>query len=80
MKVNDIIVLENDVRYTLLDEVAKDDSKYFLAAGIDIDENINHKDIVILEVFREDDGDYVEIVDDKELLAELSQRIVDANK
>lgn len=80
MKVNDIIVLENDERYTLLEKTTKDEKNYFLAAGIDEQENIDHTNLVLLEVFTEEDGDYVELVDDPELITQLAGKIIDANK
>ena len=42
MKVNDIIVLENNERFTLLQETLDAGSRYFLAAGIDENENVSY--------------------------------------
>lgn len=80
MTVNDIIVLENDERYTLLEETIKDGEKYFLAASIDDDENIDSNKLVLLKLDQAEDGDYVEIVNDEKLIIELSKKITDAKK
>lgn len=77
MKLNDIIVLDNEDKYTLLKEVEKDGSKYYLAAGVDKDNHINRKVIVIIKVVHEEDGDYIEIVEDEKLLKTLAEAFKD---
>lgn len=80
MKENDIIVLENDERYTLLKEIKYEGDRYFMAAGIDKDENIDRKKIAILKHVKEKDGDYVEIVKDENLINKLSTEFEGAFK
>lgn len=80
MKIDDVIVLENNEQYTLLDECEKDGNKYFLAAGVTPDGHINKKLIVILKVNHEEDGDYVEIVENEKLLKELTELFKDTFK
>ena len=72
MKENDIIVLDNNERYTLLKEIIDDNNQYFISAGIDENEHIDEKKIIILKVVHQEDGDYVEIVKDKNLIKKLS--------
>lgn len=80
MKVNDIIVLENEERFTLLQETMLDNFRYFLAAGIDEQENIDSKKLVLLKLVEQPDGAYVEIVKNQELMTKLTQNIKDAMK
>ena len=80
MKLNDIIVLDNDEQYTLLKETEKDGDKYYFAAGVDKDGHVSEKIIVILKLIHEDDGDYVEIVEDEKLLEELGEIFKDTFK
>lgn len=78
MKVNDIIVLENNERFTLLQETLDAGSRYFLAAGIDENENVNVKKLVLLKLVEEPDGIYVELVKNQELMTKLTANIKDA--
>lgn len=80
MKVNDIIILENEERYTLLQETKHENETYFLSAGIDEQENIDYKKLAILKLVKEEDGDYVEVVNDEQLIKELSKTFEDAMK
>ena len=80
MKLNDIIVLDNDEQYTLLKETEKDDNKYYFAAGVDADGHVDEKKLVVLKLIHEEDGDYVEIVEDEDLLNELSEKFKDTFK
>ena len=79
MKVNDIIVLENEERFTLLEETSLEGVRYFLAAGVDEAENVNLKKLALLKVVEEEDGFYVELVQNEQLMKELTQKIKDAN-
>ena len=80
MKLNDIIVLDNNEQYTLLKETEKDGNKYYFAAGVDQDGHVNQNILVILKLIKEEDGDYVEIVEDEDLLNELSEKFKDTFK
>ena len=80
MKLNDIIVLDNDEQYTLLKETEKDDNKYYFAAAVDADGHVDEKKLVVLKLIHEEDGDYVEIVEDEDLLNELSEKFKDTFK
>ena len=77
MEINDIVVLENEERYTLLEEAVENAEKYFLAAEISVDEEINYKKLVLLKVTREEDGDYVELVTNHDLIKKLSNKIIE---
>lgn len=78
MEVNDIIILENDQRYTLLEQTTKDNDKYFLAASVNENEDIDIKQLALLKVIRENDEDYVELVQNEQLIRELTSKITSA--
>ena len=80
MKLNDIIVLDNDEQYTLLKETERDGDKYYFAAGVDQEGHDDDKVIVILKLIHEEDGDYVEIVEDEKQLKELTEIFKDTFK
>ncbi len=80
MKVNDIIVLDNDERFILLKEINKENTKYYFAAGVDEKENIDQKKLVILKLISDVDGDYIEIVDDEKMLQSLVEEFKDTFK
>ncbi|MBR4231176.1 MAG: DUF1292 domain-containing protein [Bacilli bacterium] len=80
MKLNDIIVLDNNEQYTLLKETEKDGNKYYFAAGVDQEGHVNQSILVILKLIKEEDGDYVEVVEDEDLLNELSEKFKDTFK
>ena len=78
MEVNDIIILENDQRYTLLEQTTKDNDKYFLAASVNENEDIDIKQLALLKVIRENNEDYVELVQNEQLIRELTSKITSA--
>ena len=80
MKVNDIIVLDNDDKYILLKEIIKDDITYYFAAGVDEKENIDQKKLVILKLIFDKDGNYIEIVEDEKMLQTLVEEFKDTFK
>ena len=77
MKINDIIVLDNDERFMLLKEVEREGSRFFLSVGVDKDEKLDQKKLVILKLISEEDGDYMELIEDEELLKELAEDFKD---
>ena len=49
MQVNDIILLDDSQKYTLLHETELDGNKYFLAIGLDEEEKPVYSNMVILK-------------------------------
>lgn len=80
MKENDVIILDNDEKYTLLKKVEKDNTTYYMAAGVTDDDHINQKKLVVLKLISKSDGDYVEIVKDENILKEIMDDFKDAFK
>ena len=73
MQVNDTIVLDDNQRYTLLQETEDNDSKYFLALGVDEQNNPDYTNMVILKECHDVDGIYVETVANEGLLSKLTK-------
>ena len=70
MKERDVITLDEGLDYLIVKEFEFEKEKYYLAMGID-DENIYTKDHCFLTYGKDDKGEYVEEVEDKELINKL---------
>lgn len=79
MKVDTIITLDNNKKYGLLEETEIDGAKYFLAIGLDKNDN-PIKEYEIFQEIRESGDIYMEIVDNdndkKALLSEFTDNFV----
>lgn len=78
MKINDIIVLENEERYTLMEEVMYENEKYFLALPIDEKGKIDNSKPKMFKSVKEPDGEYVVLVRDEYTILNLSKLLKDA--
>lgn len=75
MEVNDIIVLDNNERYTLLKKVEYENEVYFLSMPIDENEIIDENKILFLKSSYEDGDNFVEMVVDEDLIIRLTKII-----
>ena len=73
MEVNDTIVLDDNHKYTLLQENEDNGNTYFLAIGLDEADNPDYKDMVILKECQDIDGIYVETVANESLINKLTK-------
>ena len=81
MEENDLVVLDNDERYSLIKSFTDNKDNYFVAAKVNEDDSIDKNKLVALKVIKDEDGDYVEIVDDINKLKSIYQSLKDnANK
>ena len=71
MEVNDTIVLDDNQRYTLLQQTEDNGDTYFLAIGVDEQDNPDYKNMVILKECQDIDGIYVETVANESLITKL---------
>ena len=62
-----VITLDNNARYLLVKEVIDPDTakKYMLAVAITDEDYINYTEIAVFEATKDEDGEYVEKVNDK---------------
>ena len=71
MEIGKIITLDDDKDYLLLDQVELDDSKYLYTVEVDKEDmpNGNYHFFLLVE---EDDGDYTEEIDDKDVIESIT--------
>ena len=70
MQERDVITLDDNLDYLLVKEINFEDVKYFLAMGIDED-NIYADDHFFLTVGNDDNGEYIEEVEDETIIQKL---------
>lgn len=75
MKENDVIVLDNNERYSLSKEVIYEDEKYFLAYKADEKCNMIDNDIKFFKVVTENGENYVELIRNPNTILELTRLI-----
>ena len=73
MEVNDTIVLDDNHKYTLLQETEDNGNTYFLAIGLDDADNPDYKDMVILKECQDVKDIYVEKVANESLNSKLTK-------
>ena len=73
VEVNSIITLDDIEKYIVLKETTYEDKTYFLTMGLDEDKNVIPSKVEIIYEIILDDGTYVEVVKEKELLQILTQ-------
>ena len=73
MQVNDTILLDDNQKYTLLQETVYENEKYYLAIGLDENENPNYKNMLIFKECEDVDGIYVETVANESLIIKLTR-------
>ena len=73
LKINYIIILENQEQYIVLKEAMVYGKKYFLAMGLDQNREVILNKVVILEEHVSGFDTYVSKVVDKELIAVLTR-------
>lgn len=72
MKTNDIIVLDNNQKYTLLASVELDGDTYFLAGLLDENDNFDPKNTQIVKAIYEGEEKFVDVIADKDLITKLT--------
>lgn len=73
LKINHIIVLENNSEYIILNEVMESGHKYFLAMGLDKNRQVITSNVIILEEHVSGFDTYVSLVKDSELISKLTK-------
>lgn len=72
MKVNSVITLDDDVNVLILDETVFEGEKYYYVVALD-DNNEPQEDYAYLKEIIENDGKYVEKVEDPNLIITLTE-------
>lgn len=71
MNIDDIITLDNDARYYIIDNIDFNDVTYYLAVGLFDNDEVDTKDFVFFKHTIEDGEESVEVVDDEQTLLAL---------
>lgn len=74
MKIKDIITLEDNLDYLILDIITKNNHKYIYSVILDPEENPtnNYK---YFELITEDNEDFIEEIEDEQLLKEIAAEL-----
>ncbi len=75
MTEGDLIVLDNDERYSLLKKITLNDDTYFMAAFVKDDDLVDKKKIVYFRVEEEDNEQFVDLITSEKVIYELSQKL-----
>lgn len=78
MSVNDVIILDNDEKYTLISEINYENSRYFLAMPVEEDDKINENKLYYFKEVCEDNEYFVDLVEDENLITILSTKLKDS--
>ena len=73
MKTNDIIVLDNGDKFTLLASTEKNGETYFLAGKLKDNDEFDPKHVVIVQAVYEGDEKYIDVIRDEKLIAILTR-------
>lgn len=71
MNLDDIITLDDNRRYYIVDIVEYENVKYYLAVGLLTNDEVNTQDFNFLTFEKENDEEYISIVDDPKILVSL---------
>ena len=72
----DILTLNNNEEYTVLEIIDKTDKRYLLIAPIDENEEPNFDDIKIVEEITENNKLVINEVTDENIIVELSEKFI----
>lgn len=75
-EVGNIVTLEDNLEYLILEQLLKDGKKYLYAVRVLIDETPTDE-YLIFEALKDDEGEYLKVVEDKTLYDELIEDFKD---
>ena len=70
---NVIIVLENQERYIVLNEINYEEDKYYLLMGIDNNNDVISSKVVFIKTINDNDDLYVIKINDEQLIKNLTK-------
>ena len=70
---NVIIVLENQERYIVLNEIHYEEDKYYLLMGIDNNNDVISSKVVFIKTINDNDDLYVIKINDEQLIKNLTK-------
>lgn len=75
-EVGNIVTLEDNLEYLILEQLLKDGKKYLYAVRVLIDETPTDE-YLIFEALKDNDGEYLKVVEEKALYDELIEDFKD---
>ena len=77
----DLIILDNDERYSLLKKISLNGDTYFMAAFVKDDDLVDNNRIVYFKVVEDEDEQFVDLVTSEKIITELTNILAeDAQK
>lgn len=76
IEVGNIVTLENDIEYLILEELEHDGRKFVYTVRT-LEDETPTDEFIIYEAIKADDGEYLKDVDNKELYEELIEEFKD---
>ena len=73
MTEGDLIVLDNDERYSLLKKITLNDDTYFMAAFVKDDDLVDKKKIVYFRVEEEDNEQFVDLITSEKVIYDVNE-------
>ena len=71
MEPKDLITLDNDITYLIVDEYEYNEDKFYLSVAVDENNELDPDNIRILYAGEDEEGEFVEIVEDETVLTAI---------
>lgn len=75
MEVNDIIILDNDEKYSLIKKIIYNEETYFLASLVKEDDSLDASTTCYFKAISDEDGEYVDLITNEKLILEISKQL-----
>ncbi len=77
MTEGDLIILDNNERYSLLKKISLNEDIYFMAAFVKDDDLVDKSRIVYFRVEEGDDEQFVDLVTSEKIITELTNKLAE---
>ncbi len=77
MTEGDLIILDNEERYSLLKKISLNGDTYFMAAFVKDDDLVDKERIVYFRVEQDEDEQYVDLITSEKVITELTKKLAD---
>ncbi len=77
MTEGDLIILDNNERYSLLKKISLNEDTYFMAAFVKDDDLVDKSRIVYFRVEEGDDEQFVDLVTSEKIITELTNKLAE---
>ena len=75
MTEGDLIILDNEERYSLLKKISLNGDTYFMAAFVKDDDLVDKSRIVYFRVEEDEDESFVDLVTSEKIITELTNKL-----